>query len=77
LRPEWVLQWLADPQKIMPGTRMPAFFPATAQFPEGQSPFPNVLGGDAKAQIQAIRDHLFITVGGGRRRSGTLSTTNK
>ena len=74
LRPEWVLQWLADPQKIMPGTRMPTFFPATADHPEGQSPFPNILGGDVKAQIQAVRDHLFITVGGGRRRG--LSTTN-
>jgi len=65
---------LADPQKIMPGTRMPTFFPATADHPEGQSPFPNILGGDVKAQIQAVRDHLFITVGGGRRRG--LSTTN-
>jgi cytochrome c1 len=67
LRPEWVLQWLADPQKIVQGTRMPTFFP------DGQSPFPNILGGDAKAQIQAVRDHLF-TLGGGRRSS--LSTTN-
>ena len=61
LRPEWVLQWLLDPQKIMPGTRMPTFYP------DGKSPFPNILNGDAKAQIQAVRDHLFITVGGGRR----------
>jgi mono/diheme cytochrome c family protein len=69
LRPEWVLQWLNDPQKIVSGTRMPTFFP------EGQSPLPNILGGDAKAQIQAIRDHVFITVGGGRR-SNTVSTNN-
>jgi len=70
LRPDWVLQWLADPQKIFPGTRMPSFFAA------GQpNPFPEILNGDSKAQIQAIRDHLFITVGGGKRavRSGTVT----
>jgi cytochrome c2 len=62
LRPEWVLDWVKDPQKIFPGTRMPAFFP---DYPK--SPITNVLGGDAKAQIEAIRDHLFVTVGGGAR----------
>jgi cytochrome c2 len=63
LRPDWVLQWLADPQKIFPGTRMPAFFAA------GQpNPFPNILGGDSKKQIKAVRDHLFVTVGGGKRK---------
>jgi mono/diheme cytochrome c family protein len=70
LRPEWILQWLADPQKIFPGTRMPAFFAA------GQpNAFPNILGGDGKKQAKAIRDHLFITVGGGKRaaRSGTVT----
>jgi len=70
LRPDWILQWLADPQKIFPGTRMPSFFAA------GQpNPFPEILNGDSKAQIQAIRDHLFITVGGGKRavRSGTVT----
>ncbi len=62
LRPDWVLQWIADPQKIFPGTRMPAFFAA------GQpNPFPDILGGDPKKQIKALRDHLFITIGGGRR----------
>jgi cytochrome c2 len=67
LRPDWVLDWLADPQKIFPGTRMPAFFA-----PGQPNPFPEILGGDSKKQIQAIRDHLFITVGGGRR-SGSIT----
>ena len=62
LRPDWVLQWLADPQKIFPGTRMPTFFPAGQQ-----NPFPEILGGDSKKQIKAIRDHLFLTVGNGKR----------
>ena len=71
LRPDWILQWIADPQKIFPGTRMPAFFAA------GQpNPFPEVLGGDSKKQIKALRDHLFLTIGGGKRapaRSGTVT----
>jgi cytochrome c2 len=70
LRPDWVLQWLADPQKIFPGTRMPTFFPAGQQ-----NPFPEILGGDSKKQIKAIRDHLFLTVGNGKRAtsSGTIA----
>jgi len=62
LRPEWVVDWVLDPQGIAAGTRMPTFFP------DGQSPLPDLLGGDARAQIEAVRDHLFITVGGGPRR---------
>ncbi len=27
LRAEWIVEWLADPQRKMPGTRMPGFFP--------------------------------------------------
>jgi cytochrome c2 len=70
LRPDWILQWLADPQKIFPGTRMPSFFAA------GQpNPFPEILGGDSQKQIKAIRDHLVLTVGGGKRApsSGTVA----
>jgi cytochrome c2 len=65
LRPDWVLQWVQDPQKIFPGTRMPAFFPPNDKGVP-VSPFPDILGGDVKAQIQAIRDHLFVTVGGAK-----------
>jgi cbb3-type cytochrome oxidase cytochrome c subunit len=68
LRPEWVLRWLTDPQRIVPGTRMPTFFP------DGQSPFPQILGGNSPAQIQAVRDHLFINVAGGRRRTNNVAT---
>ena len=53
LKPEWVVDWLADPGKIQEGTRMPTFFP------DGQSPLPDVLGGDAKKQMQAIRDYVM------------------
>ncbi len=53
LKPEWIVEWLADPGKIQEGTRMPTFFP------DGQSPLPDVLGGDAKKQMEAIRDHVM------------------
>ncbi len=72
LRPDWVLEWIADPQKIFPGTRMPAFFA-----PGQPNPFPNILGGDSKKQIQAIRDHLFITIGGGKRATSSSGATAK
>jgi cytochrome c2 len=64
LRPEWVLNWLVDPQRIVPGTRMPTFFP---DGPDRPSPIGNVLGGNVREQIEAIRDHVFITLSGGRR----------
>ena len=70
LRPEWVLDWLLDPQKIFPGTRMPGFFV------NGQSQVPSVLGGDVKTQIEAIRDHLFLTVSDGRRATA-VNTANR
>ena len=56
LKPEWIVDWLADPNKIQEGTRMPSFWP------DGQSPLPDVLGGDSKKQMMAIRDHV-ISIG--------------
>lgn len=53
LKSDWVLQWLHDPQKLQPGTQMPTFFI------EDQSPLPDILGGNADAQIKAMRDYLF------------------
>jgi len=57
-----VIDWITNPQKIVPDTRMPGFFPD-----HPKSPITNIMGGDAKAQIEAIRDHLFVNVGGGAR----------
>jgi len=53
LRPEWIVKWLSDPQKISEGTRMPTFWP------EGTSPVPEYFGGDSQRQIQALRDLLM------------------
>ena len=53
LKPSWVYTWLEDPQQLQADTMMPTFFS------EGQSPMPEVLGGDVKKQIEAIRDYLY------------------
>jgi mono/diheme cytochrome c family protein len=58
LNPDWVEAWLRAPASFLPGTRMPAYWP---EFPK--SPFP-ALGGDAAAQIHAVRDHLMTFKGG-------------
>ena len=49
LNPDWIVKWLRDPQKLMPGTKMPSFFPGGP---------PDVLGGDDEAQIRALRDYI-------------------
>lgn len=53
LKPRWIVEWLKDPQVLEPGTMMPSFFP------EGQSPSPEILGGDYLQQIHALRDYLM------------------
>jgi mono/diheme cytochrome c family protein len=54
LRPDWLLEWMRDPQTLMEGTMMPTFFY------EGQSPVGDILDGDATKQIRAIRDYLMV-----------------
>lgn len=53
LKPEWIIDWLHDPQEIEPGTRMPTFFP------DEQTPFPDIMDGDVEKQIEAIRDYTW------------------
>jgi mono/diheme cytochrome c family protein len=51
LRADWIVKWLHDPQKLLPGTKMPDFFPEAA--------LPNVFNGDPQAQVIAIRNYLY------------------
>ena len=53
LNPEWIVKWIRDPQKVMPGTKMPSFYPGGP---------PDVLGGDEDAQMRALRDYI-ISIG--------------
>ena len=50
LYPHWIVKWLHDPQQLMPGTKMPSFYP------DGP---PDILGGDDERQIEAIRDYIW------------------
>jgi mono/diheme cytochrome c family protein len=64
LQPDWIVDWLRTPSQIVPGTRMPAFWP------EHPKSFYPQLGGDAEAQMRAIRDHLLTLRGGPSPRPG-------
>ena len=52
LQPEWILAWLRNPAAILPGTRMPTFWP---DFPKSFYP---ALDGDGAKQVRAISEHL-------------------
>ena len=56
LNPDWIARWIENPQKLMPGTRMPTYFDPEDM--EGSAP-PDVLGGDPRRQIDALRDYIF------------------
>jgi mono/diheme cytochrome c family protein len=53
LNPHWILAWIKNPQALMPGTKMPAFFE------EGQPGPEDVLGGNTDQQIAAMRDYIM------------------
>lgn len=64
LNPEWIVQWLEDPQKLMPGTKMPSFYPGGPE---------DIFDGDEAKQREAIRDYLLEL---GRPRHGTRAATS-
>jgi mono/diheme cytochrome c family protein len=66
LRPEWITLWISDPQAIVPGTKMPNFFGTRS---EPSAPFKDILGGDWKAQLSALRDYVWRL--GGPKGNGT------
>ncbi|MGH7492031.1 MAG: c-type cytochrome [bacterium] len=51
LDPNWIAEWIRDPQKLLPGTRMPSFYPDS--YPS------DVLEGDPDKQIVALRNYLL------------------
>jgi cytochrome c2 len=70
LNPEWILEWLKRPSDIVPGTRMPAFWP---DYPKSFYPH---LNGNAEAQIHAIRDHILTFRGGPSPKTNGTKTAN-
>ncbi len=65
LRPEWVVEWLRDPQSIMPGTQMPApYLPTedlltTDDATETWGKSLVELQGDHDAMLEGLRDRIF------------------
>jgi cytochrome c2 len=57
VRHDWYRRWLEQPQRIQPGTRMPAVFA------DGQSLLDKVLGGSAEAQADAMWGYLSLGPG--------------
>jgi mono/diheme cytochrome c family protein len=53
LNPHWILAWIKNPQALMPGTKMPAFYD------EGQPGPEDVFGGNVDEQIAAMRDYIM------------------
>ena len=53
LQPEYFLRWMLDPLRVDPQTRMPDYFDDDAR-----SVLVDMLDGDAKKQIEAIRQYL-------------------
>ncbi|NIR49429.1 c-type cytochrome [candidate division KSB1 bacterium] len=53
LNPDWVFDWIENPQALQPGTKMPSFYPDIAQA------LPDILHGDPDKQIEALRDYLM------------------
>ncbi|MCS6862310.1 MAG: c-type cytochrome, partial [Abditibacteriales bacterium] len=50
LQPEWITDWLRNPQSLYPGTKMPRFT---------YTEYPDVFPGGPDKQIQAIKDFLM------------------
>ena len=65
LNADWIERWLANPQKLMPGTKMPTYY--DPEDPAGSAP-PDVLGGDPHRQMKAISAYVFTL---GLKRSGS------
>ncbi|MBI2083552.1 MAG: c-type cytochrome [Deltaproteobacteria bacterium] len=53
IRPEFIPEWLKDPQRFTPGVVMPGFLPDDSAAPQ------DILGGNSKKQAEVIRDYLL------------------
>ncbi|MFP6869605.1 MAG: cytochrome c [Nitrospinota bacterium] len=59
LKPDWILRWIQDPQKLMKGTKMLTFFEDNESGPD------DILGGDEAKQIRAIAAYIASLAGNG------------
>ena len=60
LQPEWLFDWLKDPQAQAPGVGMPGFFTPVDDKPgEYTTPLPEFAGGDWHRQIELLRAYVI------------------
>ncbi len=55
LRPEWISQWLAHPDAMMPGTPMTGFWWSNGKLAAADSA---IMGGDPMMQIKAVQEYV-------------------
>ncbi|HEU4400718.1 MAG TPA: c-type cytochrome [Candidatus Polarisedimenticolia bacterium] len=67
LNADWIARWIENPQKLMPGTKMPTFY--DPEDPKGSAP-PDILAGDPHRQIELVSQYIFTL---GLRRSGAMA----
>jgi cytochrome c2 len=56
LKPEWIEQWIMNPQSLLPGTKMPNYFDPQAFDVSGPD---DILNGDEHEQIRVLRNFLL------------------
>ncbi len=69
LRPAWVMEWLRDPQRIMPGTKMPEpYIPAADELLQDNAA--SIFGrelvslkGDSLSMLWGLTDYLYALPG--------------
>jgi mono/diheme cytochrome c family protein len=59
LNPDWIADWLRNPQAVMPGTKMPAFYEAAEDGTAMGGP-DDILDGDNERQLRALRDYIMV-----------------
>ncbi|HCI44067.1 MAG TPA: hypothetical protein DE315_00830 [Candidatus Omnitrophica bacterium] len=56
LKPQWIDEWLKNPQDLLPGTKMPTYFDPAGFEASGPE---DILAGDEHKQIRALRNYLM------------------
>lgn len=56
LQPEWLIEWIKNPQNLVPGTKMPTFFDPDNYDESGPA---DILNGDENEQIRVLRNFLL------------------
>lgn len=61
LKAEWIIEWMINPQDLLPGTKMPTYFDPKSFENSGPE---DILKGEEHAQIKALRDYLMTISNG-------------